>query len=102
MDPSYEAEAAKCNSLSTLRKTAERITGFDAAILDNIAPVKCFVVKILERLELRGKKFLSYPAASESEIAELWSRVLKVDLTLEREVSITKKLLPTKTGLVAF
>ena len=73
MDHSYEAEAANCNSLSTLRKTAERIAGFDAAILDSIAPVKCLLVKLLERLELKEKKFLSYPAASESEIAELWS-----------------------------
>ena len=57
MDPSYEAEAAKCNSLSTLQKTAERITGFDTAILDSIAPVKCLLVKLLERLELKGEKF---------------------------------------------
>jgi len=50
MDPSYEAEADKCNSLSTLLKTSERITGFDATILDSIAPVKCLLVKLLERL----------------------------------------------------
>ena len=65
MEPNYEHEAAKCNSLATLQNTAERVEGFDTAILDSISPVKCLLVKLLERLELKGKKFLSYTAASE-------------------------------------
>ena len=102
MEPKYEDEAVKCNSLATLRNTAERVEGFDTAILDSISPVKCLLVKLLERLELKGKKFLSYTAASDAEIGELWSKVLEVDSTLEREVSVTKKLLPTKLGLLTF
>ena len=39
MDASNKAEAAKCNSLSTLRKTTERITEFDAAIINSISLV---------------------------------------------------------------
>jgi len=102
MEPKYKDEAAKCNSLATLQNTAERVEGFDTAIVDSISPVKCLLVKLLERLELKGKKFLSYTTASDTEIGELWSKVLEVDSTLEREVSVTKKLLPTKLGLVAF
>jgi len=40
MDPNYEAEAIKCNSLATLWNTTERMAGFDTAILDNIDLVK--------------------------------------------------------------
>ena len=72
MDEIFENEAAKCNSLTTLRETAKKVPGFLDAVLDSIAHLKCCLTSLTIQLELKGKKFTTFSAANESQINELW------------------------------
>ena len=49
-----------------------------------------------------GKKFSSFPPASEQDIDSMWETVQEIDLTIEKDESLTKKNLPSKQGLTAF
>jgi len=97
MDETFEAEAAKCNSLAALCETAKKIPGFQDTALDSIAHLKCLLTSLTGRLELKGKKF-TFPAASESDINELWKMVLQVDPSLNKE----EKIIQSKIGLAAY
>ena len=55
MPEEMEAEATKCNSMKALRSVAERIVGFEEAILDSISPVKVILTGIAKRLELKAR-----------------------------------------------
>ena len=46
MDEIFENEAAKCNSLTTLRETAKKVPGFQDAVLDSIAHLKCLLTSL--------------------------------------------------------
>ena len=102
MDERFEEEAAKCNSLATLREAAKRSPGFQDTALDSIAHLKCLLTSLTERLELKGKKFTTFSAANEADIEELWKSVLQVDPSLNKEEKITKRNLQSKKDLVAY
>ena len=72
------------------------------AALDSIAHVKSLLVMLLEHLELKGKKFSSFPSASEQDIDSMWETVQKIDSTIKKDESLTKNNLPSKQGLTAF
>ena len=101
-DDEFEAEADKCKSLATLRDAAKRRPEFRAAALDSIAHVKSLLVMLLERLELKGKKFSSFPSASEQDIDSMWEVIQEIDSTIEKDESLTKKNLSSKQDLSAF
>ena len=101
-DTGFEAEAAKCNSLIALREAAERVPNFRSSALDSVAHVKSLLAMLLERLELKGKKFSSFAPSTEEDIDSMWSELLIVDSTLQKDESLTKKNLPSKQGLMAF
>jgi len=94
MDETFE-EAAKCNSLTTLHERAKRVSGFKDAVLDSIAHLKCLLNSLTEWLELKGKKFITFSAANQSEIDELWELILQIDPSLNKE-KINKKPLQSK------
>ena len=60
-DAEFEAQAAKCNSLTALREAAERMPNFRSSALDSVAHVKSLLVMLLERLELKGKNSRHLP-----------------------------------------
>jgi len=88
-DDEFEAEADKCKSLATLRDAAKRRPEFRAAALDSIAHVKSLLVMLLERLELKGKKFSSFPSVSEQDIDSMWEVIQEIDSTIEKDESLT-------------
>ena len=92
-DDEFEAEAKKCTSLATLCDAANRWPEFRTAALDSIAHVKLLLVMLLERLELKGKKFSSFPSASEQDIDSMWEMVQVIDSTIQKDESLTKKSL---------
>ena len=59
-DSDFEAEAAKCNSIAALRGATQHMPNFRTEALDSIAHVKSLLVMLLERLELKKKKFSCY------------------------------------------
>lgn len=81
-DPDFESEAAKCNSLASLRDAAERMPNFKSSALDSVAHVKSLLAMLVQRLELKGKKFCSFTAASDNDIDTMWSELLAVDSAL--------------------
>ena len=64
--------------------------------------MKSLLVMLLERLELKGKKFSSFPSASEQDIDSMWETVQEIDSTIQKDESLTKKNLPSKQELTAF
>ena len=79
MPEEMEAEAARCNSLKTLRALAERNGEFRGASMDSIAPVKLLLTDIAQRLELKEKKFIVFTAAPQYELDALWTTILAID-----------------------
>ena len=71
MSEEMEVEVEKCNSMKALRAVAERKPTFKESSLDSIAPVKILLTDIVRRLELKGKKFSVFTAASSEELDEL-------------------------------
>lgn len=83
MPDQQEALATHCNNISQLRSTAKKYPDLVLAVLDSIEPVKVLLSGIFQRLELHGKKFFMFPAASEENLQELWSELEAVDSSLE-------------------
>ena len=102
MDQEFEAEAAKCNSLTSLRDAAKQSPEFKTSALDSVAHVKSLLVMLLERLELKGKKFSAFPAAADDDIDSMWNEVLAIDSTLVKDLPLTKKNLSSKHNLLEF
>ena len=61
MPDEMEVEAARCNSLKTLCKVAERKAEFRSACLDSVAPVKVILSDIVRPLELKEKRCSQQP-----------------------------------------
>ena len=101
-DPDFEAEAGKCNSLAALRNATQRMPNFRSAALDSMAHVKSLLITLLERLELKKKKFSTLFPATEDHIDAMWSELLMVDSTLNKDESLTKKELSSKQDLKVF
>ena len=101
-DDEFEKEAAKCSSVSALRDAAKKHPTFQSAAMDALAHIKSLLVQLLSRLKLKGKTFAPFFPASEADTIALWDEVQRVDSTLDREESLTKKMLPGKKDLQAF
>lgn len=52
-------------------------------MLDSIAPMKILLADIMRRLELKGKPFGSYSAASKEDIESVWNSLHEVDSSLK-------------------
>ena len=59
-DESIEKGVTKCNSISDVRKLAERNPIVRPGCLDAVEPVKLLLTRITERLQLKEKKFTVY------------------------------------------
>ena len=79
MSQEMETEAEKCNSMKALRAVAERNPAFRDAALDSITSVKIVLTDIAKRLELKGKKFCVFTAASPEELDDIWTALLSID-----------------------
>ena len=90
-DDEFEAEAGKCSSLATLSDSAKRRPEFKSAALDRIAHIKSLLVMLLGRLELKGKKFSSFPSASEQDKDSMWEMVQEIDSAIDKNEQLTKK-----------
>ena len=55
--------------------------------MDSIAPVKILLTDIARRLELKGKKFSVFTAASSEELDKLWTTLLSIDQEFPHERS---------------
>ena len=63
-----EAELKKCNSMSQLRKLAERDTTIVGSVQDSLSPVKILLNSIMTHLMLKETPFQTYTSATTPEI----------------------------------
>jgi len=96
MTDSFEDEVKKCNNLKQLRATAKRIPDFSESVSDSISHTKVLLTQIMERLQLKNKKFKVIPAASDNDIELMWSYVHSVDNTLSSSEALLKEALDKK------
>ena len=81
--------------MAQVRELAVKKPSIKKALLDAMSPVKVTLVGITQRLELKGKPFLS---VTEADISEWWSCLQQIDpeFVLCPTDKITRKKLPQK------
>lgn len=95
-----EAEHAlkNCNSIAQLRASGESYKG---DIKESLKPTITLLINIVQRLELKGKKFEVFSGATEEDIQNFWEVLQTIDSTLTCEET-TKKAIKGKKDLEAF
>ena len=102
MDDSFEATVAKCNSISDVRKAAEKDPSVREKTSDSISQVKILMSNIFARLKLKGNAVECFTAAAESEMEEVWENVLSIDDTASMDQKWVKAVLKKHPKLVEF
>ena len=102
VDEASEAKIATCNNLKQLRQVAQSQPAFTEEVLDSIAPVKILLSDIITRLQLKGKPFGVYAAASEEEIEEVWNALHQIDSSLKYGDTYRKASLKSHPSLCEF
>jgi len=64
-----------------LRDAAKKMSTFKTTALDSVAHVKSLLIMLLDRLELKGKRFCPTFAADDDDLDIMWEEVQKVDPT---------------------
>lgn len=102
MDDNFESEASKCKSLKQLREATMRRPGFQEDAIDSVSHVKVLLTQIFESLQLKGKNFTIFNAASPQSIEEMWKELQSIESTLTCGESVTKGTLESKPALSEF
>ncbi len=102
MDDTFESEASKCNGPKELRNATSRRSNFREEALDSVSQVKALLAHTFRRLQVKGKKFTVFNAASTASIEAMWVKLQSVDSTLSSGESVTKSTLKTKPALQKF
>lgn len=84
MSPEDEALLKKANSTSAVREAAVKAPALKQAVLESVRSTKQLVQDILERLQLHDKAVKTCPAATDTEMDELWSLMQDVDSRVQR------------------
>ena len=102
MSDANEATIAHCNNLSQLRGVAKKSPDIVSAVLDSIEPVKILLSTVFQRLEIHGKKFSMFSAASEDQLRSVWAELEAVDPSLEFDKVYRQNALKDLPALSAF
>ena len=98
MGEDFEWAISNCNNLEQIRKaTATQ----KEQVASTLKPAVNLLHDIIKRLELKGRVFELYDAATEEEIDEFWAVLLQIDKTLTRE-NLTKKNVQAKPDVCEF
>ena len=72
----------KQQSVTQLRKVAEKNKQFIEAVHDCLSPVKILLYRIFYHLQLKKKPFQTYASSTVQENSEFWSVIIAIDETL--------------------
>ena len=75
---------------------AEHIPSFKSSALDSPAHVKSPLAMLVQRLELKSKKYCFFIVASDNDIDTTWSELLAVDSALSKDESLTGMSISSK------
>ena len=78
-----ESTISKCNNKKQLRAAAQKEPELVDAVLDSMSPVKIVITDVIRRLNLKGKQFEVYSAASMQAIEEIWDSLHSIDTSLK-------------------
>ncbi len=92
MDEENERFAARAGSMKESRSVAAKHPGFKEALLDLVASPKITLVKVISRLQLKGRDFKVFTPATDEEMEKCWDSVKQIDP--EITPSVTKPTLP--------
>ena len=100
MPTQYEMAIKNCNSMAEIRKVSSGLAFVDA-VSDSLSP--CMLLNdLFSWLKLKDEPVQCFFAASDAEIKEFWSAVLRVDSTLEYDVSYSKANVSGQQSLLDF
>jgi hypothetical protein len=102
MDREFEAQAAKCGSLSDMRAKAVKCPEFRTTAIDSISHVKVLLTQVFERLKLKGENFQAVTAATSEEIEALWSVITDIDPSVDPREPLKIATIKKKPKLEAF
>ena len=97
-----ESIISKCNNMKQMRAAAEKEPTLVDAVRDSVEPVKILISDIIRRLQLKGRSFEVFSAASEQEIEEVWNSLHAIDSTLNLRDKHQKGSLSSHPSLKAF
>ena len=97
-----ESIILKCNNMKQMRAAAEKEPTLVGAVRDSVEPVKILISDIIRRLQLKGRPFEVFSAASELEIEEVWNSLHAIDSTLNLRDKHQKGSLSSHPSLKAF
>ena len=66
-----------------MRAAAENEPELVDAVLDSMSPVKIVITDVIRRLNLKGRYFEDYSAASMEAIEEIWDSLHSIDTSLK-------------------
>ncbi|RIA88652.1 hypothetical protein C1645_774506 [Glomus cerebriforme] len=76
---------SKCNSMSDIRKAAEKASNLKEGLKQSLNPTITLLNDVFNRLQLKDKNFETFNAASELDIDILWNSILQIDSTLTKK-----------------
>lgn len=97
-----ETLIASSKNVSQLHKLAANIPNIVPALVDSVAPVEILLSTIFQRLQLHGRNFVMFTAATEERLRALWSELESIDPSLKYEGVYQKACLKDLAGLDAF
>ena len=91
--PYYEIENGfkKCNSLKDIRAYAEKNNDVRNEVVESVRNVKD-LFSVFRKLSLKGKPFEMFNSAIETEMNNVFSEMLKVDPTVNRDDTTAQKV----------
>ena len=101
MPTQYEMAIKNCNSMAEIRKVSSGLAFVDA-VSDSLSPCVVLLNDLFSQLKLKDEPVQCFFAASDAAIKEFWSAVLRVDSTLEYDVSYTKANISGQQSLLDF
>ena len=84
MDEGYKQDIEKCKNVSDLRATVEKNEEFKVKTLNSVAPFKILLFALFSRLQLKGRNFMSFGAATETAIGDAWKCAQEIEPSFVR------------------
>ena len=85
MTEESEKIMSKCNNINDIRKAAEKTPILKKELKESLNSTIDLLNDVFKRLQLKGKNFETFEAASEFNMDALWDSILSIDSTLTKD-----------------
>ena len=84
MSDASEKKVSNCNTMDEMRKVMQENPSLKEEWEDSIEPVKMLMSSVFQRLNLKDKAFLVFPAATDHEMEAFFSCLCDIDADITR------------------